>query len=50
LDEIRQELENSEIIADTQFGEIYQDLIQLTAKKEIEEKPRRKIGFKTNYE
>jgi hypothetical protein len=46
LDEIRQELENSEIIADVQFGEIYQALIQLTSKKEIEEKPRRRIGFK----
>ena len=50
LDEIRQELENSEIVADVQFGEIYQALIQLTSKKEIEEKPRRRIGFKANYE
>jgi hypothetical protein len=50
LDEIRQELENSEIIADTQFSEIYQALIQLTNKRGIEEKPRRKIGFKVNNE
>jgi long-subunit acyl-CoA synthetase (AMP-forming) len=50
LDEIRQELENSEIIADTQFGEIYHTLIQLTTKKDIEEKTRRRIGFKPNYE
>jgi hypothetical protein len=49
LDEIRQELENSEIIADAQFGEIYQALIQLTSKKGIEEKPRRRIGFKPDY-
>jgi hypothetical protein len=43
------ELENSEIIADTQFGEIYQALIQLTSRKEIGEKPRWRIGFKPDY-
>jgi hypothetical protein len=50
LDEIRQELENSEMVADMQFNEIYQALIQLTNKKEIEEKPRKRIGFKSSYE
>jgi hypothetical protein len=46
LNEIRQDIENSEVIADTQFSEIYQALIQLTSKKAIEEKPRRRIGFR----
>jgi hypothetical protein len=50
LDEIRQELENSEMVADMQFNEIYQALIQLTSKKGIEEKPRKRIGFKSSYE
>jgi hypothetical protein len=49
LDEIRHDLENSEMVADMQFNEIYQALIQLTSKKEIEEKPRRRIGFKPDY-
>ena len=46
IEELRQELENSEIITDTQFSEIYQALIQLASNKEIAEKPRRRIGFK----
>jgi hypothetical protein len=46
LDEIRQDLECSEILVGEQFNEIYQALIQLTSKKEIKEKPRRRIGFK----
>ena len=50
IEELRQALENSEIITDTQFSEIYQALIQLTSKKEIAEKPRRRIGFKVNNE
>jgi hypothetical protein len=49
LDEIRQELENSEIVTDVQFSEIYQALIQLTSKKEIEERPHKRIGFKPDY-
>jgi hypothetical protein len=51
LDEIRQELENSEIVTDTQFSEIYQALIELTSQKKLaEEKPRKRIGFKTGNE
>jgi hypothetical protein len=50
IEELRQELENSEIIADTQLSEIYQTLIQLASKKELAEKPRRKIGFNVNHE
>ncbi|MDR1226002.1 MAG: virulence RhuM family protein [Prevotellaceae bacterium] len=51
LDDIRQELENSEIVADAQFSEIYQALIELTSQKKLaEEKPRRRIGFKTDNE
>jgi hypothetical protein len=50
IEELRQELENSEIIADNQFSEIYQALIQLASKKEIAEKPRRKIGFNVGNE
>jgi hypothetical protein len=51
LEEIRQQLENSEIVADVQFGEIYQALIELTSQKKLtEEKPRKKIGFKVNSE
>ncbi|MDR1226001.1 MAG: virulence RhuM family protein [Prevotellaceae bacterium] len=51
LDDIRQELENSEIVADAQFSEIYQALIELTSQKKLaEDKPRRRIGFKTGNE
>jgi hypothetical protein len=50
IEELRQELENSEIIADTQLSEIYQTLIQLASKKELAEKPRRRIGFNANNE
>jgi hypothetical protein len=49
MEELRQAVENSETIADAQFSEIYQALIQLASKKEIAEKPRRRIGFKPDY-
>ncbi|MDR0603619.1 MAG: virulence RhuM family protein, partial [Bacteroidales bacterium] len=48
IEDLRQALENSEIVADTQLSEIYQALIQLASKKEIAEKPRRRIGFNAN--
>jgi LPS O-antigen subunit length determinant protein (WzzB/FepE family) len=48
IEELRQALENSKIVADTQLSEIYQALIQLASKKEIAEKPRKRIGFNAN--
>jgi hypothetical protein len=50
MEELRKAVENSETIADTQFSEIYQALIQLASKKEIAEKPRRRIGFNAGKE
>jgi hypothetical protein len=35
LGEMRQELEKSEMIADTQFDEIYKVLIELTSQKKL---------------
>ncbi|MDR0603618.1 MAG: virulence RhuM family protein [Bacteroidales bacterium] len=48
IEDLRQALENSEVVADTQLSEIYQALIQLASKKEIAEKPRKRIGFNAN--
>jgi hypothetical protein len=45
IDEVRQEMENSEVIADVQFSEIYQALTELLSRRKIEEGVRRKIGF-----
>jgi hypothetical protein len=45
--ELRQEIENLDIVTNEQYGELYQALIELTSQKKlIEEKPRRRIGFK----
>ncbi len=45
LEEIRAELRNLELITDAQFSEIYDALIKLVSKKQLEEKPRKPIGF-----
>ncbi len=45
LEDIREELRNLEITTDAQFSEIYEALIALVSRKQIEDKPRNPIGF-----
>jgi hypothetical protein len=44
--EINRKLEDFMLTTNMQFSEIYQALTELAAKKQIEGKPRRRIGFK----
>jgi prophage antirepressor-like protein len=49
IEELRQELENLDIVMNEQYSELYQALIDITSKKKLmEEKPRRRIGFKSD--
>ena len=45
--ELNQKLENFMIETNMQFSDIYQALTELASKRELEEKPRKPIGFKT---
>jgi len=44
--ELNQKLENFMIETNMQFSDIYQALTELASKRELEEKPRKPIGFK----
>jgi hypothetical protein len=46
--ELNRKLEDFMITTDMQFSEIYQALTELAAQKQIEEKPRKRIGFRTS--
>jgi hypothetical protein len=46
-EELRKRIEEMEISTDVKFSDIYQVLTELTAKKVLEEKPRRPVGFHT---
>ena len=46
-EELRKRIEELEISTDTQFSEIYQALTELLSKKQLEEKPRPRIGYRT---
>jgi hypothetical protein len=46
--ELNKKLEDFMIATNMQFSEIYQALTELAAQKQIEEKPRRRIGFRTS--
>lgn len=43
--ELNNRLENFMVETNMQFNDIYQALTELAAKKELEEKPRNKIGY-----
>jgi len=45
--ELNKKLENFMIETNMQFSDIYQALTELASKRELEEKPRKPIGFKT---
>ena len=47
-EELRKRIEELEISTDAQFSEIYQALTELLSKKQIEEKPRPRIGFRSS--
>jgi hypothetical protein len=45
--ELRQQIENLDIVTNAQYSELYRALIELTSQKKLaEEKPRKRIGFK----
>ena len=46
--ELNRKLEDFMLTTDMQFSEIYQALTELAEQKKIEEKPRRRIGFRTS--
>ena len=48
-EELRKRIEELEVNTDAQFSEIYQALAELLSKKQIEEKPRPRIGYKASY-
>jgi hypothetical protein len=51
IEELRQEIENLDVVTSEQYNELYQALIELTSQKKLaEEKPRRRIGFRTGNE
>jgi hypothetical protein len=50
IEELRQQIENLDIVTNEQYSELYHALIELTSQKKLaEEKPRRRIGFKSDY-
>ena len=49
-DELLKRIEELEISTDTQFNELYQALTELMSRKEIEDKPRRPVGFNVERE
>jgi hypothetical protein len=51
IEELRQRIENLDVITNEQYNELYQALIELISQKKlIAETPRRRIGFKVNNE
>ncbi|MDR3184214.1 MAG: ORF6N domain-containing protein [Prevotellaceae bacterium] len=46
--DLNRKLEDFMLSSNMQFSEIYQALTELAAKKQIEEKPRKRIGFRTS--
>jgi protein tyrosine phosphatase len=51
IKELRRQIENLDVVTNEQYSELYHALLELTSQKKlIEEKPRRKIGFKVNSE
>jgi hypothetical protein len=46
--ELNRKLEDFMLTTDMQFSEIYQALTELAKQKQIEDKPRRRIGFRTS--
>jgi hypothetical protein len=48
-DELNRKLEDFMLSTNMQFSEIYQALTELAAQKKIEEKPRRRIGFRSSH-
>jgi hypothetical protein len=48
--ELNRKLEDFMLTTDMQFSEIYQALTELAAQKKLEEKPRRRIGFRTSHD
>ncbi|MDR3183938.1 MAG: ORF6N domain-containing protein [Prevotellaceae bacterium] len=46
--ELNRKLEDFMLSTNMQFSEIYQALTELAAQKQIEEKPRKRIGFRTS--
>ena len=49
IEELRQRIENLDVITNEQYNGLYQALIELISQKKlIEEKPRRRIGFNAN--
>jgi hypothetical protein len=51
IEELRRQIENLDIVTNEQYSELYHALIELTSQKKLaEEKPRRRIGFKPDYE
>jgi hypothetical protein len=48
--ELNRKLEEFMLTTDMQFSEIYQALTELAAQKKLEEKPRRRIGFRTSHD
>lgn len=47
-EELQKRIEELEISTDAQFSEIYQALTELLSQKRLEEKPRPRIGYRTN--
>lgn len=47
-EELRKRIEELEMSTDAQFSELYQALTELLSKKQLEEKPRPRIGYRTN--
>jgi hypothetical protein len=47
-DELSHKLEDFMLSTNMQFSEIYQALTELAVQKQIEDKPRRRIGFRTS--
>jgi hypothetical protein len=48
--ELNRKLEDFMLTTDMQFSEIYQALTELAKQKQIEDKPRRRIGFRTSHD
>jgi hypothetical protein len=51
IEELRQQVENLDVVTSEQDSELYHALIELTSQKTLaEEKPRKRIGFNANNE
>lgn len=49
-EELLKRIEELETSTDAQFSELYQALTELLSKKQLEEKPRPRIGYRSNYD